>query len=118
MKRLIKISLVALSIVLFHSCVESSFHEVEYFKDEQKNRVYCIVTDIKDTALLKDYVSDRLMHTQGSITQAYFYKDASTIRPISQAENVSHAFENVAETKFFAKVYYDPKGELNVKIVD
>ncbi|WP_346856568.1 hypothetical protein [uncultured Draconibacterium sp.] len=53
---------------------KTEFNQIEYFKSESKDRVFCIYTTSTDKEEISNYART-LMHTSGKTTIAFFYNE-------------------------------------------
>lgn len=78
------------------------FEKVGYYKDDQRNRSFCVYTDSKDTNEMIEFAR-KLQHTTGQQTVAHFFDD----RKFTPDNSTQKTFESGMwlETPAFTKEY-------------
>ncbi len=112
MKNLLTIISISLLISLSYSCEssENEFNQVEYYKDSQMNRVFAVITSVKDTTKLIEYGENK-SHTIGGITKVYFYDDINKAKPITMLDNIMQVYERLDGSSPFAIFTKNPREE-------
>ena len=93
-----------------------NFEQVEYFKNSKNERIFCIYTPETNRDKIYDWASANLMHTDGAITDAFFYHNKNEIPKIATAVNSELVYLNTMDSKYFARFYINYKNEKTLKL--
>ena len=115
MKKINVLLIAIMAVFVMISCGgDDRFNEVEYFKDAQKSRIYCVQTDVNDQSELRQWADYNAMNTTGCITRVYFYKPGETIPPITTSPNLARVYEELDQSNYFIIYMKHPSGEVDI----
>ncbi|MBC8197639.1 MAG: hypothetical protein H8E60_07115 [Candidatus Marinimicrobia bacterium] len=99
---------IIIPILLFFSCgsTPSKFNEVEYYKSDNKDRIFLLTFKEGTTESEIRQEASRKMNTQGRMTGVYFFKENATLPSIWNSYNIFNANERIFSHKYSSQIKY------------